>query len=138
LLDAGIAVISADVFQTGEFLTDDSKHLVGTGDAGLWVLLARAVAGDSVKRCIADLKGFGFGKITQLSDPRLLPGGLKYGGIGGLIALSAPADLTIYGTREVPPQELTALKQVYAAAGAKLNLRDEPLSDDDAATAIAK
>jgi hypothetical protein len=113
-------------------------HLVGTGEAGLWVLLARAVGEEKVKRCVVDLQGFGFGKIAQMNDPRMLPGGLKYGGIGGLAALAAPGELILFGTKETPPQELAALRQVYQSARGKLTVRDEPLTDDDAISAILK
>ena len=184
LLDSGRAVVSADLFQTGEFLSDESQpaanpkvnesfpgytfgynrpllaervhdiltvigglgwyphikqlQLVGTSEAGLWVLLAKAVSGNSVSRCVGDLQGFGFGKVTTINDPRMLPGGLKYGGIGGLIAVAAPSDLTVFGTRDVPADELTALKQVYRVANGHLKLADEPLSDAMAVAEILK
>ena len=178
LLDAGQAVISADLFRTGEFLGDGTAtsyrpkvnesfagytfgynrpllaervhdiltvvagtdwfpniqkiQLVGTGEAGLWVLLARAMAGDAILRCTADLQGFGFSKVTELNDPRMLPGGLKYGGIGGLVALAAPGEITVYGTKDVPQQELAALQQVYLAADGKLKLIEASLTDETA------
>ncbi len=184
LLEAGRAVVSADLFQTGEFLADDTKpasppkvnesfagytfgynrpllaervhdiltvigglhwyphltkqQLVGTGEAGLWVLLARAVAGDSIDRCATDLQGFGFSTVTTLSDPRMLPGGLKYGGIGGLAALAAPSPLAVFGVKDVPAQELSALKQVYQAAKGKLTLVNDSLSDEAVVAEILK
>ena len=184
LLETGRAVISADLFQTGEFLVDDSKpaplpkvnesfapytfgynrpllaervhdiltvigglgwyphftklHLVGTGDAGLWVLLARSLAQDSIDQCAVDLQGFGFSTVTTMNDPRMLPGGLKYGGIGGLAALSAPNELAIFGTKDTPATELAALKRVYQVAKGKLKLADEPLTDEKAVAEILK
>jgi hypothetical protein len=184
LLAAGQAVISADLFQTGEFLSDETKpapspvvneafpaytfgynrplvaqrvhdiltiigglrrypnfstlHLVGTGDAGTWVMLARAVGGSSVNRCVVDLGGFGFGKVTAANDPRMLPGGKKYGGIGGLAALAAPFELAVFGTRDVPAQELTALTQVYKVAGGKLSLVEGALSREEAVNQFQK
>jgi dienelactone hydrolase len=184
LLDAGITVISADVFRTGEYLADaatadaaqpvnatfpgytfgynrplmanrvrdiltvvaGARHdsgisgidLVGTGGAGPWALLARASAGKSVERCVVDLQGFGFGRITETSDPNLLPGGLKYGGIGGLAALAAPGELDLFGTRETPADELVPLKRVYQAAGATLRITPGALTDDQAVETLLK
>jgi len=172
LLEAGYGIASADVFQTGEYLTNrqpyvpvvDAKnpaftfaynrplvaervhdiltllaglrsfptlsriHLAGTGEAGPWVLLARALAGDAVQTCTADLGGFGFSKVQSLEDPLLLPGGLKYGGIGGLAALAVPGELTVAGTGTAPQAELQSLQQVYRAAGAPLTLQAEALT----------
>ena len=184
MLNAGLGVISADLFQTGEFLEDDTQpvskpkvnesyagytfgynkpllaqrvhdvltviggvkrypdftslQLIGTGEAGTWVLLARALAGDTVERCVVDLQGFGFSKVTAADDPRMLPGGLKYGGIGGLAALAAPAELTIFGTRDVPANELAALESVYAASKGNVNLSMDPLTPEAVAAAFVK
>src|SRR5262249_11356389 len=155
LLDAGRAVISADVFQTGEFLEDPSQplteqkvnegfvgytfgynrplvanrvrdiltvvagvrkfpafqkiSLVGTGEAGPWVVLARGLCKGEMGRCIASLDGFGFSTITKASDPMILPGALKYGGIGGLAALAVPGPLELGGAAEMPQQEFAGL-----------------------------
>lgn len=178
LLADSQAVFSADLFQTGEFLSEGTDsapgpvvndkfagytfgynrplvverardilsvigairrypdfttlNLVGTGEAGLWVLLARSVAGETIKRCTADLLGFGFGKIAEANDRRMLPGGLKYGGIGGLAALAAPGELALYGTKEVPPAELAPLEKVYGAAKGKLTLSEGQLTVESA------
>lgn len=103
-------------------------NLVGTGEAGLWVLLARSLAGDMIKRCTIDLQGFGFAKVTTMNDPRMLPGGLKYGGVGGLAALAAPGELTLFGTKDARPEELAPLQKVYQAANGKLSLVEAPLT----------
>lgn len=113
-------------------------NLIGTGEAGLWVLLTKAVAGNSLNRCVADLKGFGFAKVISASDPNMLPGGLKYGGIGGLLALAAPGHLSVYGAQGAPEGELATLKQVYGVSNGQLILHDEPLSDVTAVTEIVE
>ncbi|MBI3861559.1 MAG: acetylxylan esterase [Planctomycetia bacterium] len=184
LLDAARGVISADLFQTGEFLTDPSKpltaqavnsgfpgytfgynrpllsnrvrdiltviggvrkfanfktvHLVGTGEAGPWVGLARGLADDRIARCLADLRGFGFSKIQQMSDPMLLPGALKYGGIGWLAALAAPHELALYGTEGVPADEMNGLNVVYKLTPEKLTTTATPLTDEIVAEQILK
>jgi hypothetical protein len=177
LLKQGLAVISADLFQTGEFLAEENGtapapkidknfacytfgynrpllsqrvhdvltviaavkrypdftnlRLVGTGDAGLVSLLARPLAGGALQSCVADLQGFGFSQITAVDDPRMLPGGLKYGGVGGLIAWGAPHAVTVYGTDGAPADELNALSTTYAAARGKLKLVPKGLTDED-------
>lgn len=113
-------------------------HLVGTGAAGPWALLARAMAGDTIDRCYIDLQGFGFSKITSTSDPMMLPGGLKYGGIGGLAALAAPGDLHVYGVLNAPREELAPLEKVYKVAGGNVELIDTPLAPEDVAAALGK
>jgi dienelactone hydrolase len=71
-------------------------HLVGFEKAGPWVVLARALCGDVVERCAADLNGFRFDEITSTSDENMLPGALKYGGIPKLAALCAPGELYLH------------------------------------------
>jgi hypothetical protein len=100
----------------------NTVELVGTGDAGPWTLLAAALSGEKVKRVIVDLNGFSFTKIKSVSDPMFLPGALKYGGLGGLAALTAPTKLTVAGTDKIPAGELKPLTIVYAAAEGKLSL----------------
>ena len=195
LLDAGHAVLSADVFLTGELtpkgqpvtsvvthgsfvgytygynlppLTHRVRdvlavlpphvktwgrrrvHLVGTGGAGTWVVLARAVMSPSQAKSlgrgltIADIGGFAFSKITRREDPMLLPGALKYGGLGALAALAAPARLVVGGTKGVPPAELMPLRKVYDMAdgifgglfGRKLRFQEEPVTPGQVADLV--
>jgi hypothetical protein len=66
-----------------------SVRLIGTGDTGLQVVLAAALAGPAIDRTAADLQGFDFDKVQNDKDPLILPGGLKYGGIYGFASLTA-------------------------------------------------
>ncbi len=113
-------------------------HLIGTGEAGPWAMLARGLAGKTVDKTIVDANGFGFESVTSINDPMLLAGALKYGGLGGLTALAAPADLTVAGTKGVPDAELKPLKTVYDAAQSKLTLIDEKLDMNRAAELLLK
>jgi hypothetical protein len=167
LLDARYGVVSADVFQTGEYLADGQPvptprvnerfsgytygynqpwvsqrvrdiltvvgiarrqanitkvHLAGRGDAAPWVLLANALAGNAVDRCCVDIAGFGFSKVTDQASPQFLPGALRYGGLGGLAALSAPRELTIVGAEATPADELAPLHTLYGPTPAALKL----------------
>jgi len=106
-------------------------HLLGTGKAGVWVLMARAMAGDAIAQTVVSIEGRGFESVYDFSDPLFLPGALKYGGLGGLAALAAPAPLTIGGIRNLKLKEKQPLIQVYRVAGGSLNLIDRPLNEDD-------
>jgi hypothetical protein len=169
LSDAACGIGSADLFGTGEFVTNgtptrmkvnsnysgytfgynrpliadrvndilslfaqrpNNVSLVGTGDAGVWTLLAAAQLGKKVDRVIVDLNGFSFRKIKSTADPNFLPGALKYGGLGGLAALAAPTELVLYGTKGIPKAELAPLIQMYKVTGGKLTLHAGKLTDD--------
>lgn len=71
-------------------------HLVGWGEAGPAVLLARALCGDAVARTAADVNQFCFEKVRTLDDPMMLPGALKYGGLGAFAGLIAPHELFVF------------------------------------------
>src|SRR2546426_247290 len=47
----------------------------------------RRPAGDQVDRAVIDLNQFDFDQVKADTDPMLLPGGLKYGGILGFVPL---------------------------------------------------
>jgi hypothetical protein len=119
-----------------EDVTDLS--LIGTGEAGPWVLLAAGLAEGDVKQAIADVNAFRFANVKSTGEPMFLPGALRYGDIGGLTALAAPCALTIAGIREMPPEALQPLKAMYVTSGAKLNLRDERLDPTAAVELLLK
>ncbi|HWG44227.1 MAG TPA: hypothetical protein VN688_15720 [Gemmataceae bacterium] len=98
-------------------------HLAGFEKAGPWVLLARGLCGDAVKRTAADFNGFRFEKVRTTTDEMMLPGGLKYGGLPALAALAAPAELYDYNHHGTGSGHW--LKAVYKAAGA-LDKRQGP------------
>ncbi len=184
ILDAGLAVISADVFLTGEYLKDPSQpvnkqpvneafpgytfcysrplvsnrvrdiltviggmrkfpifkkvHLVGTGEAGPWVVLARALVGDTISRTIADLNGFSFSGIKQADDPMMLPGALKYGGIGGIAALAVPGEMMLFGCEAMLQQEFAGLAAVNKVSLGRLTIFQKALSDGTVAELLLK
>jgi hypothetical protein len=91
-------------------------HLVGMEEAGPWILLARPLCGDAVKRTAADFHRFRFDQVHSTSDAMVLPGALKYGGLPALAALCAPYPLYVHNHRGTGSGEW--LKTVYKAAGA--------------------
>ncbi len=74
--------------------------IIGTKGAGVETLLAAALAGDSLAHIAVDLDQFDFDKITSDTDPMLLPGALKYGGIYGFVPLIHSTDVLIAGARQ--------------------------------------
>ena len=71
-------------------------HLVAFDRAGVWALLSRALAGDTIARASIDLDRFDFAGIEDPFDPMMLPGAVKYGGIGGLLPLVTAGQTEVY------------------------------------------
>lgn len=103
-------------------------HLVGFGEAGPWVALARGLCGDTVARTAVDMNNFRFEQILSIQDPMMLPGALKYGGLPTLMTLAAPHELLVHNTRGAGPA--TPLETAYRVAGQPGNLHrhEEALS----------
>lgn len=93
----------------------DSIDLVAAGDAGLWCLLTKALAGDSVHTTIVGGSGLSF-TVPDANDPHYLPGSLRYGGVGPLAALCAPSELHLNAYDD--PAAIAWIKAAYHAAGA--------------------
>jgi hypothetical protein len=98
-------------------------HLVGWESAGPWVVLAKALAGDGVSRCAADLDGFRFDSVRSNEDPMMLPGALKYGGLAAFAALAAPGDLLLHNDQGAGTDQIVPM--AYRAVGAEKRLRRE-------------
>ncbi len=95
-------------------------HLVGFEKAGPWVMLARALCGKVVSRTVADAQSFSFSKVKSTRDEMMLPGALKYGGLGALASLSAPNEMLIQNPTKEHRQWL---ESTYQASGAKDRLK---------------
>jgi hypothetical protein len=117
-------ILTAIAFAKGRKGTK-TVHLVGWEGAGPWVLLARGLCGDAVTRTAADGDGFRFEDVRGTSDERILPGALKYGGLGAFAGLSAPGELFEHNASSD-----AWLKAAYDASGAggKLTLSSEKQS----------
>lgn len=106
--------------------------LIGFAEGGPWVILARALAGESVRRTAADVNHFSFTSITDRSDPSLLPGALKYGDLLGLARVIAPAELFLQNAGAASNGRLKALTAAYALSQSNDRLRvskeNEPLA----------
>ena len=104
-------------------------HLVGWGAMGPVAILAKAIAGDVIAKTAADMNGFRFEEIQRTDDPMLLPGAVKYGGMGSFIALCAPGETVIHNSKRSGIGNVS--KAAYEAAGAadKLTIQGDKLED---------
>jgi dienelactone hydrolase len=76
-------------------------HLVGLGTAaGPLVAAARSQLGDGVDQTFIDLDGFRFQSLARHDDPMFVPGAVKYLDVDGLIALCAPARVSVAGVQD--------------------------------------
>lgn len=94
--------------------------LVGWGAFGPVAILASALAGDAVSKTAADIHQFRFDDITKLDDPMLLPGAVKYGGLGAFLALCAPRPALVWDHAGTGIGKTA--KAAYEATGAKEQL----------------
>lgn len=92
-------------------------HLAGAGPGGVWALLARAAAGDAVGKTVVEINGFGFSSVTTATHPDLLPGVLKYGGLGGMVLAGGAGPLEIMGASGPAAAELQVAIDAAKAAG---------------------
>lgn len=98
--------------------------LVGFDRAGPWVVMARALCGDAIGRTVADMNRFRFEEVKKLDDEMMLPGAIKYGGMGTFLALCAPGEVYVHNHRSTTSGEV--VKQVYKLAEAPSALRRFP------------
>jgi hypothetical protein len=82
---------------------DGKVSLVAFGDAGISGLLAKAVVQGAVDRAAIDLDQFDFDSVKSESDPMLLPGALKYGGVNGFVPLCS-SGLTMLSNLKAAPK----------------------------------
>jgi dienelactone hydrolase len=111
-------------------MTPPKVHLVGWGSMGPVAVLAKALAGGKVAKLAADLNRFRFEDIQDAADPMMLPGAVKFGGLGAFLALCAPGEVLVHnhagtGTGRLP-------QAAYAAAGAADRLTRSADKLDDA------
>jgi dienelactone hydrolase len=121
-----------DILTCVAYARNDPKvntvHLIGFGNAGPWVIIARALCGDAVERTVADVNRFRFDAIQTTADEMILPGALKYGGLPAFAALCAPGELFLYNHRGTGVGG--TVKEIYRLVGASGHFRHE--SDETA------
>ena len=108
-------------------------HLAGIdGGGSALALAARSQCGDTIGKTVAHLSGVRLGHAKSLSDPWFVPGSVKYGGLPGLMALSAPAPLLLIGESE---KDLNVVQQAYSAHGAEAQFVRHGAADAEGALA---
>jgi hypothetical protein len=90
-------------------------HLVGLGQAGLWCLLARALAGTTVGRMVVDAAQFDCTADDAWIESLYLPLLRRAGDLRTAVALSAPGPLWIHNA--APGFPSAWCRQAYRAAG---------------------
>jgi dienelactone hydrolase len=91
-------------------------YLVGWDEFGPIAVLAKALAGNAVAKTAADLNRFRFEDIDKTDDPMMLPGAVKYGGLGAFLALCAPDPVLVHNQMGSGTGQLS--RAAYEAAGA--------------------
>lgn len=170
LLDAGYAIVAADVLGSGELahpkpypvdpkfvgytygynrpplaervhdlltlvtfgtgmLKAKTVHLVGWGEMGPVAVLAKALAGDKVTKLAADLNKFRFEDVKDVADPMMLPGAVKYGGLGAFLALCAPGEVLVHNHAGTGTGKLAQAAYTAAGAADKLTRSGDKLDD---------
>lgn len=94
-------------------------HLVGLNGAAAQVVCAAALAGRHVASLAVDTQKFRFRTITEIRDPDLLPGAVKYGDLPAMLALCAPVPA---GVASETAQSAALAETVYKAASSPLQL----------------
>jgi dienelactone hydrolase len=107
-------------------------HLVGMDQSGPWVVLARGLCGNVVERCAANLDGFAFETVSKTADANMLPGAVRYGGLGRLAALCAPGEMLLHHLPKSESGFRDWTTAAYNAEGAskRLELSAEKIGDE--------
>lgn len=124
LLAERVRDIVAAVAMAKQIIGAENVYLVGWENMGPAAVLAKAVCGNAVDRLAADLNQFRFDRIEKTDDEMMLPGALKYGGLGAFAALCAPGDMFLYNHMGTSSGKWT--EAAYKAASAEAKLRREP------------
>ncbi|HEX5243528.1 MAG TPA: alpha/beta hydrolase family protein [Tepidisphaeraceae bacterium] len=76
-------------------LSGKPVNIIGLHHCGVVALVATALAGDSVNRAVIDLNEFDFDQVKDVTNEMMLPGALKYGGVGGFAEVCAPGRIAV-------------------------------------------
>ena len=115
-------ILAIVAFARGQGGDGARVNLLGVGEAGTWVLLAKAIAGDAVARTAVDHHAIDFAGAKTVFDDNFVPGASKYGGLATLGALAAPGEMLV---NDDGSADLTWVKAAYQTAGAGDKLRVE-------------
>lgn len=105
-------------------------RVVGWGGLGPVAILAKALAGDAINRLAADANHFRFENLRQSTDPMMLPGALKYGGMDAFVALCAPGEVLVHAARDSGIGKFTRAAYKTLAADNHLTIHLEKFDAD--------
>ncbi len=74
-----------------------AMHIVAQGGTSLYAAAAAIQSGVDLQKLVLATGGYRFRTITDIRDPLLLPGALRYGDVPGLLALRAPQPTYLVG-----------------------------------------
>ena len=114
----------------------EAVDILGFKDAGIWCLLARAVAG-STGSTVADVDGFDPDDDRTWIEHAFIPLIRRAGGLDTALALAAPAKLCVHNASDRFPAARVSL--LYQALGSAEHLRIEQggLTDEEIVRWIA-
>ena len=94
-------------------------HLIGLGkQCGVMAAAAAVQAGQALDKIAIGTSGFRFGSITDIRDPMLVSGAVRYGDVPGLLALAAPRQIWLADEPQIP----ALTEAAYQAAGARRSI----------------
>lgn len=89
-------------------------NIIALGEMGPVAAVALSQTEDQVLRAAIETRGFRFSKVTDIDNPRFLPGAVRFGDVPGALSLAAPTRLWIAGEGRQLPEIMRAS---YKAAG---------------------
>jgi len=104
-------------------------NIIALGEMGPVAAAALTQTHGWVLRAAIDTRGFRFSKVTDIYDPRFLPGAVCYGDLPGALSLAVPTQLWVAGEGRPLPQIVRAS---YRAAGLADKLTAYTGSDTEA------
>jgi hypothetical protein len=110
-------------------------HLVGLNGAAGHAIAAAAIVGKQLASLAVDTRGFRFASITEIRDPNLLPGAVKYGDLPALLALCAPLPTAVAGETD---DALSLTTAAFRAASAQLRMLPKATSESLAEFVISQ
>lgn len=112
-----------------------SVTLIGLGpQSGALAAAASFQSGAAIDKVAIGTGGFRFAAITDIRDPMLAPGAVRYGDLPALLALSAPRPMWLAGEAAVPSLVAAAYKSAEAVDKVNLYNGDPKSAADAAAT----
>ncbi len=93
--------------------------LAGLGYTGPIAAVAAGLVPDAVDRLAVDQANFRFAAVDQIHSPMFLPGGAKYHDLPGVLALTAPKNLWLAHSQDMP----SVVRTAYTTAQAEQKLQ---------------